>query len=114
MKENKSSKKKVVKTVKTTKNKTSKKTISPTQRGNKLQAATSKYNQELLFEKQNFMLMGIGLLVIFFGFFLMSGGEMSNPNEWDPNKIYGFRRVTLAPIVVLIGLIIEIYAIFKR
>lgn len=47
------------------------------------------------------------------GIILMSGGGMDNPNEWHPDVIYSFRRTVLAPIVILGGLGLEIYAIFK-
>jgi len=42
----------------------------------------------------------------------MSGGAMPDSNTWDPSIIYSFRRITLAPVVILIGIGIEIYAIF--
>ena len=56
----------------------------------------------------------IGLGVIFLGFILMSGGAMEDPTVWDEKVIYSFRRITLAPILVLVGLGINIYAIFKK
>jgi len=52
--------------------------------------------------------MGVMLL----GFILMSGGSMPDANTWDPNIIYSFRRITLAPFLILAGIVIEIYAIF--
>ncbi|MEM6725811.1 MAG: DUF3098 domain-containing protein, partial [Bacteroidota bacterium] len=68
---------------------------------------------DLLFGRENFKFMLIGLLIIIVGFVLMAGGE-NTPDTWDEGKIYAFRRITLAPLVVLIGLGVEIYAIFKR
>lgn len=70
--------------------------------------------RELIFTKTNFVWMGIGVGLILIGLLLMSGGKMPNANEWDPNLIYSFRRTVLAPIVILAGLGVEIYAIFKR
>lgn len=67
----------------------------------------------LLFNRQHFMLMGLGALLVAFGLLLMSGGAMDDPNEWKPEVIYSFRRTVLAPIVILAGLGVEIYAIFK-
>lgn len=69
--------------------------------------------QPILFTKINYILMGVGLVVILLGFLLMMGGEQA-ANEWNPDEIYSFRRITLAPFVVLVGIVIEIVAIFKR
>lgn len=68
---------------------------------------------ELTFNKQNYILMGVGFLLIILGMLLMTGGYNTDPNVWDENVIYSFRRITLAPILILAGLIVEVYAIFK-
>ncbi len=70
--------------------------------------------EALLFEKSHYawMLLGAGLIAL--GMLLMSGGAMPDPNTWDPNIIYSTRRTVLAPIVILTGLAVEVYAIFKR
>ena len=70
--------------------------------------------EELVFGKTNYMLMAAGAGLILLGFLLMSGGAMPDPDTWDPNIIYSTRRTLLAPIVILAGLGLEIYAIFKR
>ncbi|NOT37962.1 MAG: DUF3098 domain-containing protein [Saprospiraceae bacterium] len=62
-------------------------------------------------KQYRYVFIGIGLLVI--GFFLMSGGNMPSPDVWDENIIYGFRRTVAAPIFLLAGLIVQIWAIFK-
>jgi hypothetical protein len=67
-----------------------------------------------LFEKQNFLWMGIGAVVIAIGMILMAGGKNSDANQFDENLVYSFRRVTIAPVLILLGLAIEIYAIFKK
>lgn len=67
-----------------------------------------------LFEKDNYMWMGIGAIVIAIGMFVMSGGKNQNPNEFDYSVVYSTTRITIAPILILIGLGIEIYAIFKK
>jgi hypothetical protein len=54
-----------------------------------------------------------GLLVIFIGYFLMTGGNGDDPTKFYP-EIFDFRRLTLAPIVILVGLAIEIFAIFYK
>lgn len=67
-----------------------------------------------LFTKDNYKWMGIGLIFIILGFFLMAGGKSPDPNVFDDNVVYGFQRITLAPIVLVLGLVIEIYAIMKK
>lgn len=73
----------------------------------------NREDQPLIFGKDNYawMLLGIGLIVL--GMFLMSGGSMPSPDVWDDDIIYSARRTILAPIVILVGLGVEIYAIFK-
>jgi len=67
-----------------------------------------------IFQKDNFMWMAIGAVVIVIGFFLMAGGKSSDPNVFNPDEVYSSRRITIAPILILIGLGIEIYAIFRN
>lgn len=67
-----------------------------------------------LFDKQNYLLMAAGLVVIIIGYLLMSGGRSADPNVFDADALYSFRRITLAPILIVIGLIIEGYAIMRR
>lgn len=70
-----------------------------------------KENQQFLFGKKNYTTMLIGLAFISLGFILMAGGGSDNPEIFNP-EIYNFRRIRLAPTLVLIGLGIEVYAIF--
>ncbi len=72
-----------------------------------------KQVNDFAFGKENYMWMLIGIGCIFIGFVLMSGGGSKDPNVFNPD-IFSFRRITLAPIVVLIGFVIEIYAILKK
>ena len=67
-----------------------------------------------LFDKQNYILMGVGLAVIIIGYMMMSGGRSMDPNIFDADGLYSFRRITLAPVLILIGLVIEGYAIMKK
>ena len=67
-----------------------------------------------LFDKQNYLWMGIGLVVIVLGYVLMSGGRSDDPNFFDADSLYSFRRITLAPFLIILGLIIEMYAIMKK
>jgi len=66
--------------------------------------------QEFIFQKKNYMFMFIGIAFIVLGFILMSGGGSDDPNVFN-DDIYNFRRIRLAPTLVLIGLGIEVYAI---
>ena len=67
-----------------------------------------------LFEKENYMWMGIGGVVIAIGMLLMAGGKNDDPNVFDYKSVYSTTRITIAPILIILGLLIEIYAIFKR
>jgi len=63
--------------------------------------------------KENYMLMAIGFAVIVLGFILLAGGGSDDPNVFNPD-IFSFRRLTIAPIILLIGFLFEIYAIMKK
>tara|TARA_B100001094_G_scaffold68107_1_gene64389 strand:- start:9 stop:233 length:225 start_codon:yes stop_codon:yes gene_type:complete len=69
--------------------------------------------KKLLFGKRNYKFMLIGILFIAVGFILMSGGGSDDPNIFN-EEIYSFRRIRLAPILVIIGFIIEVYAILTK
>ncbi len=75
-------------------------------------ATASKYSG-FAFGKENYKLLFIGLAFIVAGFLLMIGGGSDDPNVFS-DKIFDFRRLTLAPILVLTGYIIEIFAIMKK
>ena len=75
--------------------------------------ATPSAGMGTLFDKGNYMWMLIGIGIMILGFLLMAGGRSPNPNEFLPNEVYGTRRITIAPIIILIGLVVMIYAIFK-
>ncbi|MDX8341442.1 DUF3098 domain-containing protein [Draconibacterium sp. IB214405] len=63
--------------------------------------------------KENYKLMAIGFAVIVLGFILMAGGGSDDPNVFS-EAIFSFRRITLAPIILLLGFAFEIYAIMKK
>jgi hypothetical protein len=67
-----------------------------------------------IFNKENYTWMLIGLVVMAIGMFLMAGGKSDNPAVFDPHAVYSTTRITIAPILILAGLVIEIYAIFKK
>jgi len=66
------------------------------------------------FGQSNYTWMLIVAALIVIGMFLMSGGKSADPNVFNESEVYSFRRITLAPIVVIAGFIVEIYAIFKK
>ena len=78
--------------------------------------AKKKIEQESLdfpLQKENYILLIIGFAVIMLGFLLMMGGKSDDPNVFN-EEIFNFRRITLAPILVLFGFIFEIWAIMKK
>jgi hypothetical protein len=75
--------------------------------------ATAYQPLSFLFTKENYLWMGIGAGVIVLGMLLMMGGKNENLNTFDYNVVYSTTRVTIAPILILAGLMIEVYAIFK-
>lgn len=76
--------------------------------------ASSGGDHNLLFGKKNYIYIGIGIAFILVGFLMMVGGHMPSPDVWDESLIYSFRRITLAPIMILIGLGLQVYAIFVK
>lgn len=74
---------------------------------------SAESNTGFAFGPQNYRLLLIGLVVIIVGFLLMSGGKSDDPNVFNP-EIFSWRRITLAPIVVLAGFVIEGIAIMKK
>lgn len=69
--------------------------------------------KKLLFGKKNYKFMLIGIFFIALGFILMSGGGSEDPNIFN-EEIYSFRRIRLAPMLVILGFIIEVYAILTK
>lgn len=72
-----------------------------------------KNKSEFLFGRKNYILMLVGLGFIALGFVLMAGGGSDDPAVFN-EAIYNFRRIRLAPTLVIIGLAIEIYAIMAK
>ena len=81
----------------------------------KSSAGVEKKISPSVFNKENYKWMLIGLVVIAVGMFLLSGG-MSNkdPKVFDKGSVYSTTRITIAPILILAGLVIEIFAIFRK
>ena len=73
-----------------------------------------KDHLELAFTRTNYKLMLIGIAIVVIGYVLMSGGGSGDPNVFDESQIFSARRITVAPIVCLIGYLFVVYAIMKK
>lgn len=74
---------------------------------------TEKQNPSI-FTKDNYRWMLIGLVVIAAGMLLMAGGKSNtDPTVFNKAAVYSTSRITIAPILILLGLVIEVFAIFK-
>lgn len=73
----------------------------------------SENSKKMLFSKKNYLFMLIGLAIIVLGFVLMAGGGSDDPNVFN-YEMFSFRRITLAPFLVLLGFGVEAFAIMKR
>ena len=72
-------------------------------------------NTVTIFNRQNYTWMLAGLIVITIGMLLMAGGKSNtDPTVFDKEKVYSATLITIAPILILAGLVIEVFAIFKR
>ncbi len=81
---------------------------------NEKKQAAPQNTPSTLFGKENLYLMLGGLVVMGLGFFLMAGGKSSGPNQFDYNTVYSTTRITIAPILIIAGLVIEIFAIIRK
>lgn len=79
----------------------------------KFNKISNKNDDKMPLTMRNYVLILIGAAVIVLGFVLMSGGTKATPEEFSYD-IYSWRRITLAPILVVAGFAFEIYAILKR
>ena len=79
---------------------------------NKPQKETNQ-SKEFAFNRQNYILLFVSLGLIALGFLLMIGGKSENPQEFN-TAIFNFQRLTLAPILILAGYVVGIFAIMKR
>ena len=75
----------------------------------------TKTTSPSIFSKENYMWMLAGAILIAIGMFLLSGGQSNkDPNVFDKDAVYSSTRITIAPILILAGLIVEIFAIFRK
>ena len=79
----------------------------------KVTTETAENQKVMPFGKMNYILVIVGIALIALGFVLMIGGGSSNPDVFN-EQMFNFRRLTLAPILVLAGFVVEIVAIFWK
>jgi hypothetical protein len=66
------------------------------------------------FGRENYRILIIGVVVVVIGYLLMIGGGTDNPNEFNADEIFSFRRITLSPIVILAGFVTVLFGIMKK
>ena len=67
-----------------------------------------------IFTKENYIWMAAGVVLIAIGMLLMAGGKSDNPGVFNEKEVYSTTRITIAPILILAGLVLEIFAIFRK
>jgi uncharacterized membrane protein len=67
-----------------------------------------------IFTKENYIWMAAGVVLIAIGMVLMAGGKSDNPGVFNEKEVYSTTRITIAPILILAGLVVEIFAIFRK
>ena len=77
-------------------------------------AQAVKPTQQFLFDKSNYIWMLAGVALVILGFILMAGGKSEDPNKFNPDEIFSTTRITIAPLMILLGFAVEIYAIMKK
>ena len=67
-----------------------------------------------LFGRENYIWILAGIAIIALGLILMAGGRSSDPNVFDPKEVYSTTRITITPILIIIGLGLGVFAIFRK
>ena len=67
-----------------------------------------------LFDRNNYLWMGVGALMIALGFFLMVGGKSADPTKFNDAEIYSTTRITIAPLLIIAGFLVEVFAIMRK
>lgn len=67
-----------------------------------------------IFSKGNYFLMAIGAAIIILGMVLMAGGKTDDPKVFNYQEVYSKMRITIAPILIIIGVLVKVYAIFRK
>ncbi len=75
---------------------------------------TQNNSSPSMFSRENYVWMLGGILLIALGMFLLAGGRSEDPSKFNPDEVYSTTRITIAPILILAGLVVEIFAIFRK
>lgn len=67
-----------------------------------------------LFGKENYLMMLAGLVILALGFFLMAGGKNPDPKIFNDSDVYSTTRITVAPFLIIVGFVVEIFAIMRK
>lgn len=78
-----------------------------------LNGITDKHDDKMALAKKNYLLLLVGFALVVLGLVLMTGGKSASPEEFN-YAMFSFRRITLAPILIVAGFVFEIYAILKK
>lgn len=68
----------------------------------------------MILNKENYKIIILGCIVVVVGFLLMAGGGSDNPNEFNEEALFSFRRITLAPFLIIAGYMVVLYGVLKR
>lgn len=74
----------------------------------------SKDSSGTMFSRENYLWMLAGAAIIAIGLLLMAGGKSDDPNVFNEKEVYSTTRITIAPILIILGLIVEIFAVFRK
>ena len=74
----------------------------------------TKDSSGTMFSRENYLWMLAGALIIAIGLILMAGGKSDDPNVFNEKEVYSTTRITIAPILIILGLIVEIFAVFRK
>jgi len=79
-----------------------------------MSAIKDKNSSSFLFDRTNYILMIAGVLLFLLGFYFMSGGKSEDVHQFHADEIFSTSRITLAPVLVLLGFVVEIFAIMRK
>ena len=71
-------------------------------------------NKRMVLNKRNYLFIITGCIVVLLGFILMSGGGSENPNVFNEEELFSFRRITLAPFLIIVGYMVVLFGILKK
>lgn len=87
--------------------------LTPNPTGKPMNNPASNKPKVPLFRKMNYILMIVGVILVVVGYFCISGGAAEQPDQFNPD-VFSARRITVAPILIMLGLVTEIFAIMWR